>query len=141
MLRKTGSWQNFYLTTGACDLLLRRLAELVRAHGERGIQFAVAQNLDGGAYFANQAAGNQQFRRHRLSRRKCIERFHIHHGVLETGRIVEAALRDSPAQRHLAALKTRAPRIALARFLSFVAFCGPPAQLRSYPAAPAPLAV
>src|SRR5882672_2125685 len=141
MLRKTGSWQNFYLTSGASDLLLRRLAELVRAHGERGFQFAVTQNLDSGARFANQAAGNQQFGRHRLSRRKCVERFHVHHGILETGRIVEAALRDSPTQRHLAALKPRTPRVALARFLSFVAFAGRPAELRAHPAAHAHLAM
>jgi len=57
------------------------------------------------------------------------------------GRIVEAALRDPPAQRHLAALKTRAPRIALARFLAFVAFPGRPAELRAHPAAHAHLAV
>jgi len=40
---------------GASDLLLGRFAELVRAHGERGIQLAVAENLDGSAGFANQA--------------------------------------------------------------------------------------
>ena len=46
MLRKIGSWQNLDLASGARDFLLGRFAELVRAHGERGIQFAIAQNLD-----------------------------------------------------------------------------------------------
>src|ERR1700680_626946 len=106
MLRRTGSWQNFDLTSGASNLFLRRFAELVRAHGERGIQFAVAQNLNGSASLAYQTGGDQQFRGHRLSGRESIERFHVDHSVLEMGRIVEAALRDPPAQRHLAAFKT-----------------------------------
>src|SRR5882762_6061279 len=139
MLRRTGSWQNFYLTSGASNLLLGRLTELMRPHGDRGSQFAIAQNLDGGAYLANQAAGNQKFRCYRLSRRESIQHFDIYYRILDAGRIVKAALGNPAAQRHLAALKTRAPRITFARFLSLVAFAGRSAKLRANSAAHAHL--
>src|SRR5258708_646503 len=141
MLRRTGSWQNFYLTSGASNLLLGRLAELVRPHGDRGSQFAIAQNLDGGAYLPNQAAGNQKFWCYRLSRRESVQHFDIYYRILDAGRIVKASLGNPAAQRHLAALKTGTPRIALARFLSLIAFAGGPAKFRADSAAHAHFAM
>src|ERR1019366_4647898 len=141
MLRKTGSWQNLDLASGAGDFLLRRFAELVCVHGERDIQIAIAQDLDGRAQFPDQAGGAQQFGCHRFTRGKAIEHFHVHYGKFAVRWIVKAPLRDPAAQWHLAALKTGTPRIPLARFLSLVAFAGRPAELRTDAAAHAHLAM
>src|SRR5579872_3067196 len=113
----------------------------MRLHGERALQLAVAQNLDLRAQFADQSGTDEQVRSDRRAGRKNVQALDIHDGVFHARRIVESALRNAPAQRHLAALKTRAARVALAGFLSLVALARRFAELRADPASHAHLAV
>ena len=127
----------YHLKRAAClgDFFLGRRAECMRVNGQLGLQFAIAQNLDGIRGAANEAVGAQQFRRHRFAGGKHVQFLHVHHGIVHFERIVKAALGHAAVQRHLAAFKTAAARIAAARFLSLVAGARRLAELRADTAA------
>src|SRR5579863_7649205 len=113
----------------------------MRLHGERILQLAVSQNLDQGANLADEPGTDEQVGSHRRPRRKNVEPFDVDHGEFDAHWIMKSALRNPAAERHLAALETGAPGIALARFLSLVALARRLAELRADPASHAHLAV
>src|SRR6266481_4227288 len=83
----------------------------------------------------------QQLRRYRFARRKNVQFFQVQNRILDAERVVEAALRHAAMQRHLAAFKSAAARIAAAGFLSLVAGTGSFAQLGAHAAADTHFAV
>src|SRR5580704_18371385 len=104
---------------------------------ELGLQLAIAQNLDGIGRAADESVRAKQIRRHRLSRGEHVEFLKVDNGIADAKRIVEAALWNAAMQRHLAAFKTPAARIAAAGFLPLVASPGGLAELRAHAAADA----
>src|SRR5689334_24458766 len=71
----------------------------------------------------------KQIRRHRFTSRKNVEFFQIDDRETRSKRIVESALGNAAMQRHLAAFKTAAARIAATRLLPLVAGAGRLAKL------------
>src|SRR5271154_4106467 len=93
----------------------------MRMNRELSRQLAVAENLDAIGLAADEAVRAKQVGRYRLAGRKNIEFFQVQDGVGDAERIVKTALGHAAMQRHLAALKTPAARIAAAGFLALVA--------------------
>src|SRR5213082_1248030 len=112
---------HFKRTARLGDFFLGRGAERVRVNGELVLQFAVSKNLDGIGGPADKAVCAKQIRSNRFARGKNIQFFEVHHRIGDPKQIVEAALRNAPVQRHLAAFKSPAARIAAAGLLSLVA--------------------
>src|SRR5215831_263061 len=77
----------------------------------------------------------EQVRRNGFACWKRVELFHVDHRKGRSKRIVESALRNAAMQRHLAAFKTAAARIAAARLLPLVTGAGSFAELRTHAAA------
>src|SRR5580704_2569678 len=135
------SSNNFDLAPGGCDLFFRRFAERVSLNGERDFQFTIAQDFHGVALGAQDADAKQQLRRNGGALFKAVQFFDVNDGVgRRTGRD-ESTLRKTAVQRHLAAFKSRAARIAAAGLLALVAGAGSLTQLRAHATADANLAV
>src|ERR1700733_5563597 len=92
------------LAAGLLDLLLRGLGKLVRMHGKRNIQFAVAENLQQLAAALEKALGHERVQR-KLSLVQLRQAIQVEHGVLGAEDVGKAALGQTAMQRHLAALK------------------------------------
>jgi len=108
-----------FLAASLGDFFLRRLGEFVRVHRDRRLQLAVTQNLH-----RRVAIDHARLLEHFKSDFGFAERrqaFHIHHIVFFPENIGEAALRNAPVQRHLAAFKSTNQPCAGARPLSLVA--------------------
>src|SRR5882672_7081091 len=113
--------------TGRRNLLRRLAAELVRPHGQLLRDVAARQHLDLPAA-AHDAALAQQFRRDDgVGVEPLGERVEVDHDVLRAERVVEAALRHAPMQRHLPAFEAALELVAGARLCALV----PAARLRA----------
>src|SRR5580692_1659967 len=93
----------------------------MRVNRELGGQLVVAENLDAVGLAADEAMRAKQLGRYRFAGRKNVQFFQVQNGVGDAERIVKTALGHAAMQRHLAALKTPAARIAASGFLAFVA--------------------
>src|SRR6184192_2839805 len=93
-----------------------------------------------GSVAADTTARAQQIRRDRFPRRKNIELCQVHDRIRDAKRVVKTALRDTAVQRHLAAFKSAATRIAAPGFLPLVAGARSFAQFGADAAADADLA-
>src|SRR5262249_61719874 len=91
----------------------------MRANGELRLELAIAQNLDR-VRSAHKAVRAEQVRRHGFSCGEHVEFFEIDDRKRRTKRIVKSALRNAAVQRHLAALKSAAARIAAAGCVAVV---------------------
>src|SRR6266700_994587 len=98
------------------NLFFCRRAERMRVNRQLVGQLAIAEDLDGVRSAADKAVGAEQFRGHRLAGRKNIQLGQVHDRVGHAKRIVKAAFRHAPVQRHVAALKAAAARITATRF-------------------------
>src|SRR5712691_10280361 len=158
---RSSSMRNMFFTASmnrfmrvSCDYLLRhnlegaarlgnlffcRRAERMRVNRQLVGQLAIADDLDGIRSAADKAVGAEQFRGYGFAGRKNIQLGQVHDRVGHAKRIVKAALRHAPVQRHLSAFKPTAARIAAARLLSLVASTGSFAKLRAHAAADADL--
>src|SRR6202007_829043 len=103
---------NLKRAPGFGNFLLGRSAEGVRVNRPLGLELAIAQDLDGVRGTTDEAMRTKQFGRHRLSRRENVKLFHVHHRIGHAKQVMEATLRRAPVQRHLAAFKAAAARIA-----------------------------
>src|SRR6202140_4989670 len=126
---------------GFGDLILSGRAERVRVDRELRGQLAVAENLDPVVAAPHESVGAQQLRRHCLSRRKNVQFRQVQNRIIDSERIVKAALGHAAMQRHLPAFKPTAPGITAPRFLPFVAGTGSLPQLRADSPAHAHLAM
>src|ERR1700683_90050 len=135
----TGAGLRYNLECAPCrtDFLFRRCAERVGVNGELGGQLAIAENLDAIGLAADEAVRTKQIGSHGLTSRKNIEFVQIENRVGDAKWIVKSALGHAAMQRHLAALKTSAARIAAAGFLTLVAGASGFAGLRAHAAADA----
>src|SRR5260370_26825385 len=123
---------NFERTTRLGNLFLRRRAERLRVNRQLGRQLAIAENLDGVRSAAHKSMRAQQLWRNRLAGWKNVQFRHVHNRVRHAKRVMKAALRHAPAQRHLSALNATAARIAAARLLSLVAAASGLAKLGTH---------
>src|SRR6266481_8543740 len=123
------------------DLFLGGGAEGMRVNRDLGGQLAIAENLYAIAAAANESVRTQQLRRNGFARRKNVQFFQVQDRIFDAERVVKAALGHAAMQRHLAAFKSAAARIAAAGFLSLVAGTGSLAELGAHAAANAHLAM
>src|SRR5258706_5589995 len=115
---RRGGGDDLRPAAGTRDLLGGALAELVCLHHERAGQLAVPQHLDAGIQ-----ALDEPLRQERLRCDLPLEsgqRGHIDDRELLLEQVREAALRDAPVQRHLAALEPEVLLPARARQLPLV---------------------
>src|SRR6266481_2730728 len=124
-------------TTRFGNLFLGRRAERLRMNRQRGGQLAIAEDLDRVSGAAHKTMRAEQLRRNRLARWENVQFRKVHNRVRHAKRIMKAALRHAPVQRHLSAFKAAAARIAAARLLSLVAGARCFAELRTHAAADA----
>src|ERR1041384_7439767 len=90
---------------------------------QRVFQFAIAQNFDPGNVAAHEIRFAEQLFINNRSRFEFIEIAQVHdREIFVEGRVVEAALRQTPNERHLAAFKSETNAAARARLLAFVTF-------------------
>src|SRR6266851_5671498 len=131
------------LECAACfgDLFLAGRAEGMRVNGDLGGQLAIAENFYAIAAAANESVRAQQFRRNGFAGRKNVQFFQVQDRIFDAERVVKAALGHAAMQRHLAAFKSAAARIAAAGFLSLIAGTGSLAELGAHAAADAHLAM
>src|SRR5882762_850482 len=122
---------NLERTTRLGNLFLRRRAEGLRVNRQLGCQLAIAENLDGVRSAADKTVRAEQIRRHRLAGRKNVQFLQVHDRIRHAKRVMKAALRHAPVQRHLSAFKPAAARIATPGLLSLVAGTGRLAELRA----------
>src|SRR6266436_1333625 len=116
-------------------------AEGMRVNGPLGRELAIAENLYAIVAATNEPVCPQQLRRNRFAGRKDVQFRKVQNRILDAERVVKAALGHAAMQRHLAAFKSAAARIAAAGFLSLVAGTGSFAQLGAHAAADAHLAM
>src|SRR5712692_10579801 len=128
---------NLERTTRLGNLFFCRRAEGLRVNGQLGRQLAIAENLDGVGGAAHKSVRAEQLGSNRRAGRKNIQFRQVDDRVRHAKRVMEAALRHAPVQRHLSALKSAAARIAAARLLSLVAGARSLAELRAHAAADA----
>src|SRR5450631_2264902 len=95
--------KNLKLAAGLGDLFLRRLRKLVRLHGDGRLQLAIAQNL-----YRLLGADHTRLAQHIGIDRVAqpFQFFQVHDVEFLAEDVGEAALRHTPVQRHLAALKS-----------------------------------
>src|SRR5208282_5781033 len=93
----------------------------MRAHRKRYLQFAVTQNFHAIALRPHDAALRKNLRRDRIARREQVERLDVDDRKSLRRRAREAPLWQAPVERHLAAFKSGAARIAAPGLLSLVA--------------------
>src|SRR5712692_4717535 len=132
---------NLERTTRLGNLFLGRRAERLRVNRQLGRQLAITENLDrvrGAAYKTVRA---QQLRRNRLAGWKNVQFRQVHDRIRHAKRVVKAALRHAPVQRHLSAFKPASARIAATRLLPFVAGTRGLAKLGTHTAADANFAL
>src|SRR5437773_6035220 len=99
--------QSFRSAAGRRDLLGRLTAELVRLHRQPLADFAARQHFHALRGVRHQALFPEQLQRHHGAFVEPLaERVQVHHRVLDTERVVEAALRQPAMERHLAAFKS-----------------------------------
>src|SRR6266849_5171010 len=130
---------NLERATRLGNLFSCRRAEGLRVNGQLGRQLAIAEDFDRIPGAAHKTVRAEQIRRDGLAGRKNIQFRQVHDRIGHAERIVKAALRHAPVQRHLPALKAAAARIAAARLLSLVAGARGLAELGAYAAANANL--
>src|SRR5260370_9413563 len=128
-------------TTRLGNLFLGRRAERLRMNRQLGGQLAIAEDLDRVSGAAHKTMRAEQLRRNRLARWENVQFRQVHNRVRHAKRVMKAALRHAPVQRHLSALKATAARIAAARLLSLVAGACGLAKLGTHPAADANFAL
>src|SRR5258707_12880335 len=116
-------------------------AEGMRVNGKLCREFAIAKNLYAIAAAANEPVRAQQLWRYRFAGRKDVQFRKVQNRILDAERVVKAALGHAAMQRHLAAFKSAAARIAAAGFFSLVAGTGSIAPLGAHAPAVAHLAV
>src|SRR5713101_8420966 len=126
---------NLERTTRLGNLFFCRRAERLRVYRQLGRQLAIAENLDRVRGAAHKTVRAEQLGSNRLAGRKNVQFRKVHNRVRHAKRIMKAALRHPPVQRHLSAFKAAAARIAAARLLSLVAGARGLAELRSHAAA------
>src|SRR5260370_718722 len=112
---------NLERSTRLGNLFLGRSTEGLRVNRQLGGQLAIAENLDGVRGAAHKTVRAKQIGSNGLAGRKNIQFRQVHDRVGHAERIVKAALRHAPVQRHLSAFKAAAARITAARLLSLVA--------------------
>src|SRR6266478_6433867 len=112
---------NLERTTRLGNLFSCRRAEGLRVNGQLGRQLAIAEDFDRIPGAAHKTVRAEQIRRDRLAGRKNVQFRQVHDRIRHAERVVKAALRHAPVQRHLSAFKPAAARIAAARLLSLVA--------------------
>src|SRR6202045_4330312 len=137
----TKSSYNLERAAGFRDLFLGGRAERMRMNRNLCGQLAIAQNLYAIAAAANESVRAQQLRRYGFAGRKNVQFVQVQDGILDAEQVMKAALGHAAMQRHLAAFKSAAARIAATGLLSFVTGTGSLAELRAYAAAHAHLAV
>src|SRR5260370_28009846 len=103
------------------DLFFSRSAERMGVNSQLGLELAVAKNLDKVACPAHKPVRAERLRGHCLARRKNVQFFQVNDRIRDAERIVKAALRHAPMQRHLATFKAAPARIAAAGLLALVA--------------------
>src|SRR6185436_13318416 len=107
------------------DPLLRLAAEAVGVDRERLGELAVGQHLEPVAQLLQDALAHEQLRRHDRAGLEHLEPPEVDAGeLLAERRVGEAALRDAPVQRHLAALEAGLAREAAAALLALLAAPG-----------------
>src|SRR5260370_24875920 len=109
---------NFKRAAWLGDLFFSRSAECMGVNRQLGLEFAVAKNLDKVACPAHKPVRAEGLRGHCLARRKNVQFFQVNDRIRDAERIVKAALRHAPMQRHLAAFKATPSRIAAAGLLA-----------------------
>ena len=122
--------QNFERAASLGNFILGGGAESVSVNSELILEIAIAQNL----YLlrgTNKSVRAKQIRRDCFSSRKSVQVLQIDDGKRFSKRAAKATLWNAAVQRHLAAFKSAAARIAAARLLAFVAGTGGPAKLRA----------
>src|ERR1700690_1422338 len=141
MPRPASSLDDFDLASGAGNLLLRRLAEGVRPHCERDLQFTGTQNLYARALCAHDAQPGQRLGCNRVARRENVKALDVFRRERLGERTRESELGQTPVKRHLAAFKPGWPRIAAAGLLPLVVRAGGLTHFRAHTASHANLAV
>src|SRR5664279_860235 len=112
--------QNVNLAAGLFNLFLGRLGKLMRVHGERLLQLALAKYFDQRILRSHDADLAQYFRSdfRLVQRGQPVE---VHHFIFRLEDVGETALRQTPVQRHLAAFKSTHQAGAAPRSLALVA--------------------
>src|ERR1700687_1852594 len=140
---RTPKTSRYDLERATCfgNFFLGGRAESMRVNGDLAGQLTVAENFYPVAVAANETVRAQQLRRHYFAGRKNVQFREVQNRILDAEQVVKAALGHAAMQRHLAAFKSTAARIAAAGFLSLVAGTGSFTQLGAHAAANAHLAM
>src|SRR5437016_13885606 len=114
-----------YCSTGFLNLLARALRETVRRNLQRLRNFAISQHHDIVLGFFDQASIVQELWIHLVILDEAfVQRFQTNFDPMLLENVGKAALRQTPVQRHLAALEAGLGRVTRTRLLSFLAAPG-----------------